>query len=87
MSGAFFVDGWHTDRHEHESKADQRATRNLPRGVAIVTDAGDLWVHEDVDPEIDRFGNEVTTEGVAVGLDRRVLIGLAKSSFETQSAN
>ena len=52
-----------------------------------MTDAGDLWVHEDVDPEIDRFGNEVTTEGVAVGLDRRVLIGLAKSSFETQSAN
>ncbi|WP_257730358.1 hypothetical protein [Aurantiacibacter atlanticus] len=35
-----------------------------------MTDAGDLWVHEDVDPEIDRFGNEVTTEGVAVGLDR-----------------
>lgn len=71
MSGAFFVDGWHTDRYEHESKANQRATRNLPRGVAIVTAAGDLWVHEDVDPENDRFGNEVTTEAVAVGLDRQ----------------
>jgi len=27
MSGAFFVDGWHTAPHEHELKMDQRAAR------------------------------------------------------------
>ena len=43
---------------------------HLPRGVAIVTDAGDHWVLEDVDPEHDHFGNEVTAEGEVIGLDR-----------------
>tara|TARA_R100001198_G_scaffold87334_1_gene62411 strand:- start:1792 stop:2004 length:213 start_codon:yes stop_codon:yes gene_type:complete len=43
---------------------------HLPRGVAIVTDAGDHWVLEDVELANDHFGNEVTVEGEVVGLDR-----------------
>ncbi len=42
----------------------------LPRGYAIVTDAGDHWVLEDVEPANDHFGNEVTVEGEVVSLDR-----------------
>ena len=42
----------------------------LPRGYAIVTDAGDHWVLEDVEPANDHVGNEVTAEGEVVGLDR-----------------
>ena len=36
---------------------------HLPRGFAIVTDAGDHWVLEDVEPANDHFGKEVTVEG------------------------
>tara|TARA_B100000678_G_scaffold289324_1_gene299615 strand:- start:2085 stop:2282 length:198 start_codon:yes stop_codon:yes gene_type:complete len=43
---------------------------HLPRGYAIVTDAGDHWVLEGVEPANDHFGNEVTVEGEVVGLDR-----------------
>ncbi|MCB2084892.1 MAG: hypothetical protein H6920_04330 [Sphingomonadaceae bacterium] len=42
----------------------------LPRGFAIVTEAGDHWVLEYVEPANDHFGNEVTAEGEVVGLDR-----------------
>ena len=42
----------------------------LPRGAAIVTDAGDHWVLEDFEPSSGDFGFEVTAEGVVVGLDR-----------------
>jgi len=42
---------------------------HLPRGYAIVTDAGDHWVLEDVEPADDHFGNEVTVEGEVVGFD------------------
>ena len=42
----------------------------LPRGFAIVTEAGDHWVLEDIEPANDQFGNEVTAEGEVVGLDR-----------------
>lgn len=43
---------------------------HLPRGAVIVTDAGDHWVLEDIEPSNDAFGSEVTAEGVVVGLDR-----------------
>ena len=43
---------------------------HLPRGLAIVTQAGDLWVLEDVEPANDHFGRDVTAEGVVVGRDR-----------------
>ena len=43
---------------------------HLPRGFAIVTEAGDHWVLEDVEPANDHFGKEVTVEGEVVGLDR-----------------
>ena len=36
---------------------------HLPRGFAIVTEAGDHWVLEDVEPANDHFGKEVTVEG------------------------
>ena len=42
----------------------------LPRGFAIVTEAGEHWVLVDVEPANDHFGNEVTVEGEGVGLDR-----------------
>lgn len=42
----------------------------LPRGVAIITDAGDLWLLEGFKPANDHFDNEVTVEGQVVGLDR-----------------
>lgn len=43
---------------------------HLPRGAAIVTDAGDHWVLEDYEPSNDDFGFEVTAEGIVVGFDR-----------------
>lgn len=43
---------------------------HVPRGVAVVTDAGDLWVLEDFEPSNDDFGAEVTAEGKVIGLDR-----------------
>ena len=43
---------------------------SVPRGVALVTDGGDHWVLEDLDPGHDDLGFEVTAEGVVVGLDR-----------------
>lgn len=41
-----------------------------PRGAAIVTDAGDLWVLEGCEPSNDDIGFEVTAEGIVIGLDR-----------------
>lgn len=43
---------------------------HVPRGIAVVTDAGDLWVLEDVEPSNDDFGSEVIAEGTVIGLDR-----------------
>ncbi|OYX63606.1 MAG: hypothetical protein B7Y88_12585 [Sphingomonadales bacterium 32-64-17] len=43
---------------------------HLPRGYAIVTDAGDHWVLDDFEPDNDQIGEEVTAEGQIVGLDR-----------------
>lgn len=42
----------------------------VPRGVAIITDAGDHWVLEDFEPSNDDIGFEVTAEGLVVGFDR-----------------
>lgn len=41
-----------------------------PRGIAIVTAAGDHRVLEDYAPRGDQTGSDVTVEGVVVGLDR-----------------
>ncbi len=41
-----------------------------PRGLAIVTDAGDRWVLEDCAPGNNLIGTDVTAEGVVSGLDR-----------------
>ena len=35
----------------------------VPRGMAIITDAGDHWVLEDFDPSNDDIGFDVTAEG------------------------
>ncbi len=43
---------------------------HLPRGFAIVTEAGDHWVLDDFEPDNDQIGEEVTAEGQIVGLDR-----------------
>lgn len=43
---------------------------HLPRGAAIVTDAGDHWVLESYEPSNDAIGFEVTAEGIVVGFDR-----------------
>ena len=42
----------------------------VPRGIAVVTDAGDHWVLEDYTASNQDLGHEVTAEGVVVGLDR-----------------
>ncbi|MFB0614129.1 DUF5818 domain-containing protein [Aurantiacibacter poecillastricola] len=42
----------------------------LPRGFAIVTQAGDHWVLDDFEPDNDQIGEEVTAEGEIVGFDR-----------------
>ena len=41
-----------------------------PRGLTILTDAGDLWVLEQEDVDSDLLGRLVIAEGVLVGLDR-----------------
>ncbi|MGB3796521.1 MAG: DUF5818 domain-containing protein [Alteraurantiacibacter sp.] len=43
---------------------------HLPRGVAIVTDTGGLWILEDCEPANDQIGSEVTAEREVIGLDR-----------------
>ena len=43
---------------------------HLPRGYAIVTEAGDLWVLDDFEPDSDQIGEEVVAEGEIVGFDR-----------------
>ena len=43
---------------------------HLPRGFAIVTEAGDHWVLYDFEPDNDQIGEEVTAEGEIVGFDR-----------------
>lgn len=42
----------------------------VPRGMAIITDAGEHWVLEDLESSSDNIGSKVTAEGVVVGLDR-----------------
>lgn len=41
-----------------------------PRGLIIVTEAGDLWVLEGCKPDDDLIGTQVTAEGEASGYDR-----------------
>lgn len=41
-----------------------------PRGLVIVTVAGDRWVIENEAIEPDLIGRQVVAEGTAVGLDR-----------------
>ena len=41
-----------------------------PRGIVIVTAAGDHWVLEEHVPVGEQVGSDVTVEGVVVGLDR-----------------
>ena len=41
-----------------------------PRGLTILTDAGDLWVLENDEIDTDLIGQMVTAEGMLVGLDR-----------------
>lgn len=41
--------------------------KDVLRGIAAVTDAGDHWVLEDYAPSNDDFGQEVTAAGVVVG--------------------
>ncbi len=41
-----------------------------PRGLAVVTVAGDHWVLDDCEPDHDLIGTEVTAEGVVHGMDR-----------------
>jgi len=66
-----------------QGRAKRRAVEEAPRHIfgigqlvrmshnaPIVTDAGDHWVLEGVEPANDHFGNEVTVEGEVVGLDR-----------------
>lgn len=43
---------------------------HVPRGISLVTDAGDHWILEDFEPSNDDIGFEVTAEGIVVGLDR-----------------
>lgn len=42
----------------------------VPRGFAIVTEAGDHWVLDDFEPDNDQIGEEVTAEGEIAGFDR-----------------
>lgn len=63
------MDGIHAVMNTNRKRISGRL-EHLPRGIAIVTDAGDLWVLEDIEPANDHFGNEVTAEGEVVGLDR-----------------
>ena len=41
-----------------------------PRGLVIVTEAGDRWVieHENIEPGL--IGRQVVAEGAVIGLDR-----------------
>ena len=41
-----------------------------PRGLVIVTDAGNRWVIEDQGIEPDLIGSKVVAEGAVIGLDR-----------------
>ena len=41
-----------------------------PRGLVIITGAGDRWVIENDDIEPDLIGRQVVAEGAVVGLDR-----------------
>ena len=63
------MDGIQLDMNANRKRISGRL-EHLPRGAAIVTDAGDHWVLEGFEPSNDDFGFEVTAEGVVVGLDR-----------------
>ena len=41
-----------------------------PRGLVVVTGAGDHWVIENQDIELELIGRQVVAEGAVVGLDR-----------------
>lgn len=41
-----------------------------PRGMHVVTEAGDRWVVENQDIEPELIGRQVVAEGTVVGLDR-----------------
>lgn len=41
-----------------------------PRGYSIVTEAGDHWVLEGCEPDVDLIGSQATAEGDIHGLDR-----------------
>ena len=41
-----------------------------PRGLVIVTGAGDRWVIDNEDIEPDLIGRQVVAEGAVIGLDR-----------------
>ena len=41
-----------------------------PRGLTILTDAGDLWVLDNDEIDTDLIGQQVNAEGVTVGYDR-----------------
>ena len=43
---------------------------DTPRGLAIVTDAGDRWVLEETGADYGLIGEHVTAEGVVIGFDR-----------------
>jgi len=43
---------------------------DTPRGLMIVTEAGDRWVLDECDLDIDLIGEPVTVEGVIMGFDR-----------------
>ena len=41
-----------------------------PRGLNILTDAGDLWVLDRDDFDSDLIGRNVVAEGLLIGIDR-----------------
>ena len=63
------MDGIQLDMTTNRKRISGRL-EHLPRGVVIVTDAGDHWVLEDYEPSNEDFGFEVTAEGIVVGFDR-----------------
>jgi len=70
MYAALSIAGWSTKAHECKSQTHNRTSENTPRGFAIVTDTGDLWILEGCDPYGDLIGTQVAAEGVIADLDR-----------------
>ena len=59
--------------------------KRVPRGIAIITDAGEHWVLDDCEPAVTHFGTDVTAEGVATGLDRLRVEWIGHSPQQGQS--